>query len=318
MAPLRALKTEEEIAAVPQDQPILIELPGGVVDEVDNTDKTGGKVEKAEPADNGAKVLQEQLEASQRAQEAERARADKAERDAAEARKAAVEANKRSTTLETDVITGGLAAAQAEVAAAKLALQNAGEAGDFKAMGDAQERIARAASKVLNYEAGAAEIAERPKEEPRQEQTRQVTDPMQAVDSNPNLLPAEKNWLKAHPDAIVDTKRNNELGVAYERAIKKDLVRGTPAYFAFLNEFMGYEKSGTNDDDNQGSGNVQAPPSRQERGGDGRPSANRITLTPEQREIAKSMGVTEIEYAKQVQAFEAAKKADPEKYGQRN
>jgi hypothetical protein len=39
---------------------------------------------------------------------------------------------------------------------------------------------------------------------------------------------------------------------------------------------------------------------------------------PEQREVAKSMGVTEIEYAKQVQAFEPAKRDDPEKYGQRN
>ncbi len=315
---LRALKTDEEIAAIPLDQPILVELPGGVIDDIDNTDDAGkvGKVEKkAEPEDNGAKVLQEQLEASQRAQEAERVRREAADARAEKAERAAAEATKRTAALETDVISGGLAAAQAEVAAAKLALQNAGEAGDYKGMADAQERIARAASKVLNYEAGAAEIAER-KEVPetRQEQTRQVTDPIMAVDSNPNLFPAEKEWLKSHPDAITDTKRNNELGVGYERALKKGLVRGTPDYFAFLNEFMGYEKPTTNDDNNQGSGNVQAPPSRQERGGDGKPSQNRITLSPEQREIAKSMGVSEIEYAKQVVAFEAAKKADPEKY----
>jgi hypothetical protein len=306
---LRALKTDEEIAAIPLDQEILVELPGGVIDEEQTEPEKPSKPEKAEP--DGAKVLQEQLEAAQRAQAASDARAERAEREAAEARRLATEADKRTASLEGDVITGGLAAAQAEVASAKQALQVAGEAGDYKAMADAQERIGRAAAKVLHFESGAAEIAERPKGEPRQEQVLQKPlDPILAVDSNPNLLPAEKEWLKAHPDAVVDGKRNNELGVAYERAIKKDLVRGTPAYFAFLEEFMGYKQPDTNN----GETNVSAPPSRNERGGDGRPSPNRITLTPEQREIAKSMGVTDIEYARQVQAFEQARKADPEKY----
>lgn len=319
---LRALKTDEEIAAIPLDQPILVELPGGVIDDIDDTDDKGGKVEKTgktETVDNGAKVLQEQLEASQRAQESERARADKAEREAADARKAAAEANKRTTTLETDVITGGLAAAQADVKSAKAAYKTAFEAGDADAMADAQERIGRGAAKVLNYEAGAAEIAER-KEIPevRQEQTRQITDPIQAVDSNPNLFPAEKEWLKSHPDAITDTKRNNELGVGYERALKKGLVRGTPDYFAFLNEFMGYEKPATNDDDNQGRIDVSAPVTRTERDTSGKPSSNRVTLSPEQREMAKNLGVSELDYAKNLVKFQAAQKADPEKYGNRS
>jgi hypothetical protein len=199
MPPLRALKTDEEIAAIPLDQPILVELPGGVIDDLGDTDATGkgGKVEKTETVDNGAKVLQEQLEASQRAQESERARADKAEREAVDARKAVAEANKRTTTLETDVITGGLAAAQAEVAAAESELERAAEAGDFKAQAKAQTRIARAAAKVLNFEAGAAEIAERPApEEPRQEQTRQVTDPIAGRRFQPEPVPGREGMAQ--------------------------------------------------------------------------------------------------------------------------
>lgn len=318
---LRALKTAEEIAGVPLDQPILVELPGGMIED-EGDGGTGLKKEAKTEQDTGAKTLQEQLEAAQAAQkvsdERQRVsdeRAAKAEREAAQARRDADEAVKRTNSLEGDVISGGLAAAQAEVAAGKLAMQNAGEAGDYKAMADAQERIARAASKVLNFEAGAAEIAERPKVEPRQEQVRQVTDPMQAVESNPNLLPAEKEWLKAHPDAVIDIKRNNELGVGYERAIKKGLVRGTPAYLSFLDEFMGYEKPAN--DTNDRETDVSAPPSRQERGGDGRPSSNRITLSPEERETAKNLGVTELEYAQSKQRFIGAQKSDPEKYGNR-
>jgi len=314
---LRALKTDEEIAAIPLDQPILVELPGGTIDEGDET-IVADKPKPKEPEQvDGAKVLQEQLEASQRAQVEANARAERAEREATEARRLAAEAEKRNSSLESDVISGGLSAAQAERDAAKLAFETAGEAGDYKAMADAQERIARAAAKILSFEAGAAEIAERPKTEAVQRQERQApADPIAAVDANPNLFPAEKEWLKAHPDAVTDYKRNTELGVGYERAVKQGLVRGTPAYFAFLNEFMGYEKAASNDD-NDGSRDVSAPVSRNERDGNGRPSQNRITLSPEQREIARSMGVTDIEYARQVQAFEAAKRADPDKYNAR-
>jgi len=74
---LRALKTEEEIAGIPLDQPILVELPGGVVEE---EEKQEAKKADIEP---DAKRLQEQLEAAQAAQASERARADKAEREAA-------------------------------------------------------------------------------------------------------------------------------------------------------------------------------------------------------------------------------------------
>ena len=311
--PLRALKTEEEIAGIPLDQEILIELPSGV------DDLPEPKTEKLEPSDPDAKKLMEQLEAAQAAQKAQQERADKAERDAADARKLAdqrarehQEALKRATSLESDVINGGLSAAQNELAAAKAELQRAGEAGDWKAMAEAQARIARSSAQVVSLESGAAEIAERKEQakvEPRQEQPR-AQDPIAAIDSNPQLLPAEKEWLKAHPDAVMDQRRNNELSVGYDRAMKKGLVRGTPAYFAELEDFMGYKQPELNN----GEPSVQAPVTRMERGGDGRPSQNTIRLTPEQREIAKNMGVSDIEYAKQVAAFEAARKADPDKY----
>lgn len=309
---LRAVKTDEEISHIPLDQPILVELPGGVADE--EAPEKPGKTAK-EPTYPGAKQLQEQLEAAQAAQRASDARAEKAERDAAQARREAAEATTRSHTLEGDIITGGLASAQAELAAAEAELERAGEAGDFKAMAKAQSRIGRASAQVVNLESGAAEIAERkpPVKEAVQEQVRQQpTDINVAIDTAPNLFPAEKVWLKAHPDAFMPGPRNNELSVGYERAIKQGLVRGTPAYFEYLEDFMGYAKS-----DNQGSTSVQAPPSRNDRDTEGRPSNSRVTLSPEQREMAKNLGVSEIEYAKNLVKFHAAQKADPDKYGTR-
>lgn len=317
---LRAVKTDEEASATPLDQPILIELPGGTIeDEPEDKPERKAKTSKVEPSDPDAKKLQEQLEAAQAAQRTSDERAAKSERDAnervARAEREAADARKRTAALEGDVINGGLSASQSERDSAKAAFKSAFEAGDANAMADAQSRMGRAEAKILSFESGAAEIAERAETEKtqvRQEPVRQNVDVNTAIDTAGNLLPAEKTWLKAHPDAFMPGPRNNELSVGYERAMKQGLVRGTDPYFEYLEEFMGYK---SNQDDRSIS--VQAPPSRQERGNDGRPSGNRITLSPEQREIAKSLGVSEIEYAKNVIKFEEAKRADPEKYNSR-
>jgi hypothetical protein len=297
---LRALKTEEEIAGIPLDQEILVELPGAnTADEL--------VVEKKAEIDPAAQTLQDQLEALKR-ESADRLA--KTEREAneriAKAEREASELRTRSQSLEGDIINGGLAAAQSERDSAKAALKAAGEAGDWAAIADAQSKIGRAEAKILSFESGAAEIAERKEVKPV-EQTRQVIDPVTAMQANPNLLPVEKEWLGKHQDALVGA-RNNELSVGYERAMKQGLHRGSAEYFSFLEDFMGYKKP-------DGDISVQAPPSRQERDGSGRPANNNVVrLTSEEREFAKNMGVTELEYAKNKQLFEAAKKADPDKY----
>lgn len=310
MVALRALKTDEEIAGIPLDQTILIELPGAVIEEEPR--EKPGKVKQDEPVD-GAKVLQEQLEAAQRAQAASDARAEKAEREAAEARRLAAEATKRSTALEGDVITGGLSAAQAERDAAKLAFEQAGEAGNFKEMANAQDRIARAAARILNFEAGAAEIAERPKPEARQEQIlQQPRNWEESVRSNTGLLRAEQDWMIKNKTAFDDPDFGKKLDFAYAGAQKGGVVRGSQAYFDYIERATGLVADDR--DDNHGSGNVQAPPSRGERDTSGRQTNNRITLSPEERDLAKSMGVSDIEYARSKQNFETARKADPDKY----
>lgn len=315
----RALKTDEEIAGVPLGQPIVIELPGGTVDEEPpgEPEKPAGKVKSEEPVD-GAKVLQGQLEASQRAQQAERDRADKAERDAAEARRLVVEAEKRSTALEGDVITGGLATAQAELAAAEAELERAGEAGDFKAMAKAQSRIGRASAHVVHYEAGAAEIAERPKHEARQEQVLQQPRSWEdGVRSNAGLLRTEQDWMIKNKTSFDDPEFGKKLDFAYAGAQKAGVVRGSQAYFDYIERATGLvaDNGGNDRDNNQGSRDVQAPPSRQERGGDGRPSESTVTLNPEERAMAKSLGIAEREYAIGKQELARRKKADPDKYG---
>ncbi len=312
----RALKTEEEISAVPLDQPVLVELPDGVGEIEIGDDKE--PVKKIEAGD-GSKVLQEQLDAMKAANRAAEERAIAAEKAAGEAQRESAkharelaEQRTRTDSLEGDFITGSLAAAQKERDGAKAKYIRAYETGDASLMADAQSEIGRAEARILSLESGAAEIAERKERKLEPEVQRQApVDPIAAIDANPNLMSVEKDWLKAHQDAVIDPRRNVRLGVAYDDAIAKGLIRGTPDYFAHLEQFMGYKKADNNEERET---DVQAPPSRQERGGDGRPTNGKITLSPDQRDMARNLGITEIEYAKQVQAFEAAKKDDPDRY----
>lgn len=323
MAPLRALKTDEEIAGVPLGQAIVIELPGAAIDEDEDNggivaEKPGGKSKQEEPLD-GAKVLQEQLEAAQRATEIERLRADKEALAAADARRLVAEAEKRSTALEGDVITGGLAAAQNELAAAESELERAGEAGDFKAMAKAQSRIGRASAQVVHYEAGAAEIAERPKPEARQEQVLQQPRSFEeGVWSNAGLLRSEQDWMIKNKASFDDPDFGKKLDFAYAGAQKSGVVRGSQAYFDYIERATGLVAGNSASIDNDGSRDVQAPVSRQERNADGREQIpTKFNYDPETRAFIRSLGITEREYALQQQALAVARKADPEKYSNR-
>lgn len=323
---MKAFKTDEELAAIPLDKPVLVELPTSAAFDLESETPQS---DPADQPDDGAKRVEADLAALKAERDRERQRAARLEREAEEARRlAAAQKNEleslrvRSQRDEGDLIASGLAAAQAERSAAEAELERAFEAGDAKAQAAATAKISRASAKIINFEAGAAELAERKdtvrtEPERREPERREpvAQDFVTAINANPNLLPAEKEWMIRNQSAFNDPDFNKELDVAYTRAIKKEgLVRGTPAYFDYIEQFTGLKKAGSNDGDDERNASVSAPVNRQERGSDGRPSSGKIMLSPEQREVARSLGVSDIEYARQVAAFEQARKADPDKY----
>lgn len=314
MSKLKALRKDEDLAAVPLDQPVLVDLEPADSVVVAEPEEEKPEPEKKVEEDKGISVLKEQMKALEEATRKANDRALAAEREAEKARKERQDAIVSQTKTEEDAIQSGLAAAQSEQAAAKAALKAAFEAGDPEAMAEAQVRLGRSAADIKEFERSAAYLAERkeaPVEQPRQAY-QAPQDIHAAIDANPQFLPTEREWLKKHPEALIDASRNKELEVAYIKATRKGLSRGSADYFKFLETEMGYAppETPTSEEDVM----TAAPVTRNERGSDGRPTNGRIMLTPEQREIAKNMGVSDIEYARQVAAFEAARKADPERF----
>lgn len=320
MAPrLKPLKDPEELSAVPLSEPVMVEL------EVAKTgQEEAPETEKPVQQDDGVKTLQDQLEAAKRATQAAQEQAERerkarteAERTAAERTREVEQARSRAADTESDMIDSGLASAQRDMDAAKAAVRTAFEAGDPAALAEAQAKVGRAAADIRDFERAAAELAdrkERSKQEEPPRQERQLS-PEEAIDANPGLMPAERTWLKEHMDAVLDQARNNELGVAYNRATKKGLVRGSPEYFKFIDEFMGYAKPAQSENEDESI--VSAPVSRENRTPSGQVSGSRIILTPEQREFARTMGLSDVQYAQQVRALQQDKKANPDKYGMR-
>lgn len=328
MAPrLKPIKSAEELSAIPLDEPVLVELEPA---------KTGAEREEEPPEaqddappEEGFKALRQQLEAAQAATKAaeeaaerERVRAREAEKDRVRLAQEAEEARSRVASTETSMIETGLEAAKSELGNARKAIKTAFESGDSEALADAQERMSRAAADIREYERAMAEMETRKTKQPERQQQPNLS-AEEAIDANPNLMAAEKTWLKQHMDAVVDPNRNKDLGLAYQMATREKLTRGSPEYFEYLETFMGYKKAPPKtdavDDDDDGETIVAAPVSRENRSSSGQyaPSSNKIKLTPEQRQFAQTMGLTDVQYAQQVAALERDKKLNPEKYSGR-
>lgn len=334
MAPrLKALRKDEDLNAIPVDQPVLVELepaPTALIADDDRQEDEPARIEKTQGNDGedpGVKVLKREMAAQKAASDADIARIQESARKATEradaAERQAREARTEVADAETSAIESGLAAAQRERDSAKLAVKTAFETGDAEGLANAQERLGRSASDIREYERSAALLADRKTQDERQRQEPQrptaPADPVQAIDGNAQLLPTEKAWLKEHLDAWIDPDRNKELEVAYKRAIRAGHVRGTPEHFKFMEKDMGYSKADDrrNDDDDgdERTTIVAAPVSRDTRSNaDGRQSGSRITLSPEQRELARSMGLSDVEYARGVVQMNGDKKSNPEKY----
>lgn len=325
---LRPLKTAEEVKAIPANQPVLIALPAAVSNSepeppAGGEGNGGTPPQRQAPAAEGAAALEQQLKALKDARAADAARLTQAERDRDAALARAREAEQDVAGAEQRAVTTGLAGAQADLAAAKQALKIAFEAGDAAAMADAQEKIGRSSAKVLQYEQQGAEVAQRVEEAKRAPPQAQTVDPMAAMESNPQLYPQEKDWFRRHPETWTDRRMNVRLEDGYFRAMDKGLTRGTPEYFAFLDQHMGYAAARTQNgngagdahDGDDGHAMAAAPVSRENGSmANGQTRPGEILITPEEREIAESMGISPVAYAEQKLRMAQDKKARPEAY----
>jgi len=279
--------------------------------------------------DDDAEDLKRQLEDMRRAKEESDRRIQEeikarqeAERISAERIREASQSRVRAEDAEYEAILNAINAAEREAEKAQQDIELASATGDHKGVAEANRRLARAESRMSQLEDG-KEAIERQKTEqaarakaeadapPRRETQRQPT-AEEYIDQLPNLLPSQREWLKSHPETISDPRKNLRLQGAHVEAEDAGLRPGTKKYFDYLEQRLGYAEqveTDVEDDEPQTKAPVSAPVSRNATNpSTGRPANNKITLSPEQREMAALSGVDEITYARNLQKLDQMKR----------
>lgn len=307
MSKLKPIKDEAELARVPLEEPVLVELePAGTGADVAAAKPEDDDEPPARDDDTGAEDIAAQLRAAQDATAAERRAREAAEAEAARLRAVSVDTEK-------ELLTSSLEKAQNERDAAKAAYKQAYEAGDPDAMADANDKIGRAAAQIVHFEGAIANFGEGERPAPKQDAP---VDVLTAIDRDPQLLPSEKEWLKKHPETLVQgSALNAELTVAHNRALAAGHARGTDAYFKSVDKFLGFDKSSGRSDNQERAPAVAAPVSRDSRSFGGQPlKPSQIQLTPEERQMARNLGQSETTYARNKLLLQQRKQSDPERY----
>ena len=319
MVDLKPMRTAEEIAAVPETEPVLIELttessgvaPPGADPELKAAsveipaDKSSPAPEKvAEPES----PLQKQLDALKAAEaEAQRQLAESRAREAA----AINAANQRGEALyqaenareqaQYDAVLNAIGAAQAEADKAQDDLAAAMAEQDFRKAAEAQRRLSIATTRQVQLEDGKAAFEARA-EQPRHEPLR-AAPTVDPIDAMSHLSPKQKTWLKSHREVQSDNAQLARLGAAHWDALKEGHQQDSDGYFQVLEERLGYRQAvraeAKEPEPQRRSVPMSAPVSRDAPSlSTGRPTTTRVELTAAQREAARISGVDDVTYAR--------------------
>jgi hypothetical protein len=210
-----------------------------------------------EPKPDPVAELKSQFDEITRTAAAEKSAREAAERRAAEAQRAAEAARKEAASARTEVadsqldsVTTGLAAAESEASSAEAEYAAFMEKGDFVNAAKSQRRIASAEAKIVRLNEAKADLEAR-KTSPRTEDTRTdrkrdesgrfvSDDPVEAFIATRTEPTA--NWLREHRDWLTDARKNKKLTAADADAQAEGHVPDTPAYFDYVERFLGLKK----------------------------------------------------------------------------
>lgn len=296
---------QEDLEIDPKDN-----IPGDSSELFEN--KEGSEPEEVVTAKADATdALQKQIEDLKKSEQIQRDRAEQMAREREEARR---EAERRATELDKfqkeasqsklDAIGNAIAAAQAEADAAQRDITAAAEIGDFKAQSEAYRKLAKAEANLARLEDGKVALEEAAKAEPVKEKPAVSEDPIERT----NLPDTAKTWLRAHPDYLTDPRKNAKIQSLHWDIVDEGHAPFSDAYFESMEQHLGLRaKPDVEVEPQERKPVVSAPVSRQVPNSQGQRRTGEIRLTPAQREIAKMAGITEAEYAKQLQRLDEAK-----------
>jgi hypothetical protein len=250
--------------------------------------------------EDGIETLKKRFEEERLARIEAEKRADVAARMAHEARGQVDEGNLQLVTSaidtlkrETDILKANLRAAMAS--------------GDYSAAADAQEAMADAKAKLLQLENGRAALQEQAKNPRIHPQQIPAYDPVETLASQ--LSPRSAAWVRAHPEFARNERLTQKMVAAHNLVTADGVQPDTDEYFETVERILGVQApaasvaaaeapmSAAAAPTQRRSSPAAAPVSRSGTGTGGG-SPNVVRLSADEREMAKMMGMTAEEYAR--------------------
>ncbi len=276
------------------NEPIVIELDEAPPPDAE-IEVAPQKTAKAEPTDDDA--VKKALEATQRAEDLQRSlaeanrRADEQTRIAREREGELHRERGDRVDAEYNSVLTAIAAEQASLEQAESAYAAAATNGDWAAAGKAQRIMATASARIDRLEDNKSAFdskREQDKKAPPQRQEQARPDFESQIR---NLPDAAKTWLRSHPDYWTDPTKNRQIqGLHGYLVDTKRLPEFSKEYFDAIDVELGLKAAPAPEPQTQPqrrSMSVSAPVSRDVPGPSGQRQTNRITLTPEERDIAR-------------------------------
>lgn len=262
------------------------------VDDAPAAETIPAPVAASPTVDEGLDDLKRQLAATETARQQAEDRANQSDARAVQFQNEGQRAN-------YDAISRALEAQQAEVERVQARLQGAYENGDFAAAAKAQTDLNKASIRHTQLEDGKAQMEHRLRNPAQQPQPQRNEADAQLA----GMSTRTQAWLKAHPDAMSDPKRQNQVRAAHFAALAADHTPDSDAYFDFVEQHAGYktapgaqapaQRQRTAQAATPVSGTARAPS-----GGSATPTT--IRMSQKMRDAARTSGITEEKYARQV------------------
>lgn len=248
--------------------------------------------EEKDPVDDGLDTLKAQLERERQA------RLD-AERRANEAAQNAYYAQTEAQDSNLHLVTNAIETVKQTNDILKSNYRDAMAAGDYDIAAEIQTEMSANAAKLLQLEQGKQALENAPRAEAPQPY---VADPVEALASQ--LSPRSADWVRRNPQFATDQRLYSKMIAAHNLAVADGIAPDTDDYFDSIESILkvGRQRS-YEEPTSEASAPVQrrsappaAPVSRSGTGTGTRP--NRVTLSPEEREMASFMGMTPEEYGR--------------------
>lgn len=211
--------------------------------------KPSRKAAEVPKPDEATLALQEALRASQATAEAERQRAEEVLRRSQQREQEWSAAREQQDARELASLDKGIEDMEREIGNAKKEHTRALEAGEFSAVTDAQERIARASSMLIRLQDAKEDYQNRPLikphegavAEPAPTSTNRVDQYLSSVS------PRSQTWLRQHPECLPsplggNAVKNAQMMQGHWAALAQGYQTDTDDYFRVIEEHAGFRQ----------------------------------------------------------------------------